>query len=113
MEDQWQAFSRLLLDASDKLIPRLKRRTINRPQWLSGTVKKALNKKAKLWKKYKKSQDMKHLDAFKEQRKLCKNLIRNAMYTFEKCLADKIKENPKAFYSYSRSKLKQRKQFAQ
>ena len=49
---------------------------------------------------------MKHLDDFKEQRKLCKNLIRNAKSTFEKCLADKVKENPKAFYSYSRSKLK-------
>ena len=32
--------------------------------------------------------------------------IRNAKSTFEKCLADKVKENPKAFYSYSRSKLK-------
>ena len=49
---------------------------------------------------------MKHLDDFKEQRKLCKNLIRNAKYTFEKFLADKIKENLKTFYSYSRSKLK-------
>ena len=31
------------------------------------------------------------------------DLIRNAKSTFEKCLADKVKENPKAFYSYSRS----------
>ena len=46
VEDQWQAFSRLLLDACDKFIPRQKRRTSNRPQWLSCTVKKALNKKA-------------------------------------------------------------------
>ena len=68
VEDQWQAFSRLLLDDCDKFIPLQKRRTINRPQWLSGTVKKALNKKAKLWKKYKKSQDMEHLDCFRKQR---------------------------------------------
>ena len=45
------------------------------------------------------------MDDFKEQRKLCKILIRNAKSTFEKRLADEIKENRKAFYSYSRSKL--------
>ena len=43
---------------------------------------------------------MKHLDDFKEQRKPCKNLIRSSKSTFEKCSADKVKENPKAFYSF-------------
>ena len=34
------------------------------------------------------------------------NLIRYDESTFEKCLADEVKENPKALYSYSCSKLK-------
>ena len=60
-------------------------------------MKKALNKSTKSWEKYKQSQDMKPLDHIKEQRKLCKNLICNAKSTFEKYLADQIKENPKPF----------------
>ena len=62
VEDQWLCFSQLLCDACAKFIPSRKRRKINRPQWLSGIVKNALNKKTKLWKKYKKSKDKKHLD---------------------------------------------------
>ena len=78
VQDKWQGFFQLLLDASEKFIPRNKRRTINRPNSLSGTLKKELNKKNnKLWQKYKKSQNMKPLADFKEQRKLCNNLIGN------------------------------------
>ena len=40
---------------------------------------------------------MKHLDDFKEQRKICKNLTRNAKSTFEKCLADKNEKEPLSF----------------
>ena len=45
------------------------------------------------------------MEDFKEERKLWKNLLRNAKSTFEKCFAHKIVKNPKAFDSHARIKL--------
>ena len=68
----------MFLNACYKFIPRRKRRSIKRPKWLSGIVKKALNTKKKLisGRSINRSQDLKPLNVSKEQRKLCKNIIR-------------------------------------
>ena len=75
-------------------------------------MKKALNKKKKLWKKYVNSKNLNDLNVFKVHRKLCKKEIANAKFAFESQLAGRVKD-PKAFYSYSRSKLKTKESVGQ
>ena len=78
VENQWHVFCDKIRNASSRFIPQRKRRTNNRPQWLNKDVKKALNKKKKLWNKYVNSKNLNDLNVFKVHRKLCKKEIANA-----------------------------------
>ena len=101
----WFKFSDLLLNSCQRFIQMWKCRGTNRPQWLYAGVKNFINWKQKLWKEYTKTKSINDLNKFKTLRKLCKKKC-FAKVNFEERLAGKIKENPKAFHSYSLSKLK-------
>ena len=72
VKNQWHVFCDKIRNVSSRFIPQPKRRTNNRPQWLNKDVKKALNKKKKLWQKYVNSKNLNDLNVFKVHRKLCK-----------------------------------------
>ena len=53
-----------------------------------------------MWQKFKTSPTYARRKAYNELKKSTQLNIKNAKYTFEKKLAQKIKSEPKAFYAY-------------
>ena len=104
--DSWNLVNKMLADAVKKFVPIRKRRSKNKPMWMTTSVMKEVKKKKKLWNTYKKSRQDIDLLNFQEQQKKTKNLIHRAKVEFEYNLAEGIKDNPKSFYSYVRSKQK-------
>ena len=105
---QWNTFKDIISDACSKYIPLRKRRSNNKPKWLDAQAKKALKQKRKLWISFVKSKREQDYLAFKRQQKLCKREIKRAKSSYEVKIAKQCKDNPKIFYSYTRSKLKTR-----
>ena len=106
--DQWVSFKEILSSECAKCIPTKRRRVSNRPLWLTREIKAAINKKKKLWKIFKRSQANKDLIAYKQQSKKCKSEIRKGKLQYEQKVAKQAKVNPKAFFRYTRSKMKTR-----
>ena len=106
IDDNWEHFKNLVSKHSSRFIPLMKRRSRNKPRWLTHKVKQAINKKKKLWQKYRKSSMDDDLITYRKQIIMCKREIRKAKMQYEQKVADQSKVNPKAFYNYSRSKLK-------
>ena len=71
-------------------------------------VIKIVRKKAKLWKKYRKTRDITIHSEFKRVEKRSRKKIKKCKREFEKKLANGVRSNPKKFYSYARSKTRTR-----
>jgi hypothetical protein len=71
-------------------------------------VMRTIRKKRRLWKVYKESKDHAEYRAYKKVEKAVKDSVRKAKKKFEKNLAKDVKKNPKAFYSYLKSKTSNR-----
>ena len=100
----WEVFKLKMEKAQDAAIPKKMRRVGSRPVWMTKNVMRVIRKKRRLWKKYKESKDYEEYKAYKAVEKKVKDSVRNAKKRFEKNLAKDVKKNPKAFYSYIKSK---------
>ena len=69
-------------------------------------IKKLIKKRNKAWKRYDEEPNFKRHGKYKDLRNKVTKEIRTRRKMFEESLARKIKEQPKAFYSYVRSKTK-------
>ena len=67
---------------------------------------KLIRKRNKLWKKFSNSPSYLLKNKYNQLKKEVSKEIKSAKVTFKERLADKIKTDPKAFYSYVRSKSK-------
>ena len=103
--ESWEVVKSTILKTVDSFVPFSRKvRNPNRPLWLTRDVLSAIRKKRKLWRCYKLSGLNHDFLKFKEQEVFTKGLIREAKLNFEVKLARNVKSNPKAFYSYVRSK---------
>ena len=75
-----------------------------REPWCTKAVLNLVKKKRKAYKRFRELGDDRDLDEYTACRKGLKKEIRRARRGHEKALAGKIKENPKAFYKYVKSK---------
>jgi hypothetical protein len=106
VEEAWNKFKEILKDISDKYVPLRKVRNKNTPLWMKNNIMKIIRKKRKLWKVYRETKEAKDYFNYKAEEAKVKRDVWQAKKSFEKELACKIKTNPKAFYSYVRSKQK-------
>ena len=104
----WEVFKLKMEKAQDAAIPKKMRRVGSRPVWMTKNVMRVIRKKRRLWKNYKESKDYEEYMAYKTVEKKVKDSVRNAKKRFEKNLAKDVKKNPKAFYSYLKSKTSNR-----
>ena len=102
----WNLFKTLVSDVCNKFIPQKKIKNRNRPLWMRQNVIRIIRKKRKLWDKYRQSKEHRDYLEFKAAEKKVKSEIRLAQKNFEEDLVSNLKQNPKAFYSYVRSKSK-------
>ena len=85
---------------------KFRRRKSSRPSWMTKEVRCAIRQKRRMWRRYRTSNSIPDLAKFNIQQLKVQGLVSEAKLNFEKIIADNIKDNPKAFFSYVRSKQK-------
>ena len=107
IEDNWSAFKILLSNLADRFIPKVKITwsRIGVPWW-SNALSKAIKYKHRLYNRYLHTMSSQDFQIYAKQRNLVKSQIRSAQRNYEEQLINKFSTNPKAFYSYVKSKQK-------
>ena len=96
----WLRFREIYSEVVGKYIPLANGKWKKRPPWMTPELLKMLQKKRRLWKKYKNSQTAEALNEYKNLRKKLKKQILRSKLKFEKEIARNSKQNPKVFYAY-------------
>ena len=92
-------------DLRDKyVILKKNNKKIGKCKWVSRAVVKSRRAKIKAWNKYQQDKTEKNLDRYKQKLKISRDRVRWAKRSFERKLADNIKNDSKSFYAYVRSK---------
>jgi len=103
--EMWRLFKEHLLQVRDRFVPlRQGRDGKVREPWMTRDVEYLVKRKKEAHLRLRKQGSDRALESYKAARKELKNGLRRARRGHEKALADRIKENPKAFYSYIRGK---------
>lgn len=105
-EESWTFFKDQIRLGIDKFIPFIPRRTSNRPQWMTKSVKKSINLKQRHYRVYMCTRTKEHFERFKKSEKDCKKAVRTAKKKFERSIA--TNGNKKPFTSYIKSKTQSR-----
>ena len=107
-QQSWDKFKEKLLLAQELSIPKKRRRISNRPVWMNQNAIRVIRKKRRLWKEYKHSKDHAQYLAYKKVEKSVSDTVRKAKKKYEQKLAKGAKKNPRAFWSYIKSKRSNR-----
>jgi len=109
IDEAWIFLKNKLKDLELKYIPTRSHKNNQRPLWMNGRVKKHLNKKNKLFKKYLKHKSIANYNNYVSIRNATKYCIKDAVALLEKNVANGSKtKNPKLFWKYVNTKLKRK-----
>lgn len=97
----WKVCGAKLNEVVCKHTPKNLRKKHSKPLWWNHKVDLVRKRKAKAWRNYDYVYYKKSLDIATRE-------VRSAKRQFERKLACNIKDDPKAFYRYARSKIKTR-----
>ena len=105
VDEMWLVLENKLNEVALKNTP-IRRRRNNKSLWWSINIDKVRKRKKRCWYNHRLSQN--HFDLLKYKKALgtATKTIRNAKRSYEGKLSLHIKEDPKAFYEYARSKTK-------
>ena len=106
VDEAWSVFKGILYDLRDRFVPLkvLGKYCKRKPVWMSYRAWKCVNKKNKVYAKYK---DSKH-PAYVHIAKKTKRELQKAKLNFERKLAENIRGDTKSFFAYVRGKTKSR-----
>lgn len=107
-DQSWDKFKERLAKAQDNAVPKKRRRINSKPIWMTKNTIRVIRKKRRLWKVYRETKDHAEYTAYKKVEKEVKDAVRKAKKKFERNLAKDARRNPKAFYSYLKSKTSNR-----
>ena len=106
VNENWEMFKNTLHKAVENYIPKKIVKKLNRPKWMTQQAFNARTKKYNLWKKYQKSKRYEDYAEYKRALNRATKEARQAKRDFERKIAENIKEDPKSFFAYTRSKMK-------
>jgi len=103
---KWEAFKGEILRVQSLYVPVRIKGKVNRNKepWFSREIVTLIKRKRELYEMYRQQGTDQMLEEYKKCKKLLKREIRRAKRRHEVALADRVKENPKGFYRYVRSK---------
>jgi hypothetical protein len=104
----WERFLEILNRLATKHIPKSKPKARNspgKPLWMNDRAMTKVRKKYAAWRRYIDTMDGKDYEEYCRARNQARWEIRKAQKEFEESIVRNIKENPKPFYKYTRSKL--------
>ena len=104
----WKKVEEILEPLIENTIPKRKppRQSKPPPKWMNGETSKKIKQKREAYSKYLQTRSQEDYDTYARYRNQVKSSCRKAMREFTKSLATEVKQNPKAFYSYVRSRTK-------
>lgn len=106
-DDAWKLFLEKFNVAMDKHIPkRTNKNKRKKPLWMNPAAIAKLKKKHKAFRRYMQTQEGSDYNEYAKARNQAKWECRKAVRDFEQKIASQSKNNPKAFFSYAKSKLK-------
>jgi len=108
VQQEWFAIKGGLLRFKNELVPKKDARNNKQPPWMKIRVRKLIKARNKAWKKYRDRPSYENQIRYKRKRNEVTKEIREAKEIFEYKLAGNIKEDPKSFFAYVRSKSKSR-----
>ena len=109
VNEQWKVFKEKLQYIQDKFVPQRKQRSIKDRKGKINVDQKTLQtirKKHRCWARYMETRDGEKYKEYCRVRNKVKSLTRNAVKSKEKEIAKEIKNNPKKFWQYTKSKTK-------
>ena len=106
--EQWNIFKKQLLDCRAEYVPIRKPRKGKYAPWMKNGIRKGIKKREKLWKQYMQNPTYDRKIAYTKKRNEVCAAMRKAKLDFECKLAENIKEDPKSFYAYVRTKSRAR-----
>ncbi|XP_062923290.1 uncharacterized protein LOC134356332 [Mobula hypostoma] len=103
---RWEAFKVEIVRVQNLYVPVRIKGKVNRNKepWFSRDIATLIKKKRELYDVYRKQGVNKVLEEYKKCKKILKKEIRRAKRRHEVALAVKVKDNPKSFYRYIKSK---------
>ena len=107
--EAWESFEEVMSKSVKEAIPLRKFGTSHtkaRPKWMNRVAVKKIQEKRQAYQRYMKSRSVTDYNTYARLRNHVKTTCRTAMRDFTKSLAQEVKHNPKAFYSYVRSRTK-------
>jgi len=107
-EDTWDTLCHVLHRCITKNVPLTRPNNKSRPVWLTKTVTDALKSRDAAWKRYLHSRTTERFETYKDKRNKATASIRRSKQECERRLAANIKDRPKAFWSFIRSKTSTR-----
>lgn len=110
VEDAWNLFKHRLHDASTSHIPTkvIDPTAKPRPPWMDSAVLLKIKEKRIAFRIFRKTRSSENKTKWKKLRNEVRKIVRVAAANYEIDLVKKVKTNPKAFFSYAKSKLKPR-----
>jgi len=104
--EMWNTFSNTLNTAIERFVPMKEYKVRRYPQWMTRSARRAQKYKSRMWIRYRESKAYNDLVEYKRAQNKAVSEFRRAKRTFERKLVKNIKENPRSFYSYVRSKTR-------
>ena len=106
MEEAWRIFRQIMEDIEEEFVPMRNTKGSGRkkPLWLSYAAIKKVNRKHRIYRKYRLNDHPACIAASKEASKA----VKKAKMNFEQKLAENIKTDNKSFFAYVRSKSRTR-----
>ena len=102
--EKWVIFRDKILECRDIYVPERKMHKRKYPAWMSNKIRKGIKKRNSAWAKYNKAPEYSKKAKYKLLRNKVSSMIKKAKIKFEEDISEHIKTDPKAFYSYVRSK---------
>ena len=106
METGYKFFCETLNKATTDCIPKARSSNARKNIYMSSQALKLKKQKNEMWDKYMHNQDPIDLARFRVSRNRLRSLTRKLRQDFEYGLVNDIKDNPRAFWKYSNSRLK-------
>ena len=104
VDDMWQCFWRELISNRDKFIPKCKLAGRKFPPWMKFKIRKEIKARNKAWSNFNKVPTYQNKEKYRKLRNYVNKEIRGVKREFEYKLASRIKDDPKSFYAYVKSK---------
>lgn len=107
--ESWERLKALIYDAVENFVPvKRVREASKKPLWWNSEIDNLRKKKFRWWKRYTEARDQLSHDCYRRATNRATRAIRQAKWRLESNIVNNIKNDPKAFYRYAKSKCRAR-----